>query len=210
MTLLRNPEATKDLQLCTRFVLLKGLADAPVAVNSPPVATAHHLIDYTAVGGEKALGTNSLITLCVTAIHCKPRWIQEVCEQSTSVFPSSWLKARCPPLPIYQLLKQVPVRSVQPSPSASQIFQSTGRCRAIWHCPILTSLCSHSHCYVKTLDCHWENISQLTNAKKTTDLQEMSLHQKSIYSWFFTLPQKCRWCCTICTSHSSEHFTHLN
>lgn len=29
----------------------------------------------------------------------------------------------------------------------------------------------------------------------TTDWKEMTLHQKSIYSWFFTLPQKCR--CTV-------------
>lgn len=51
---LRSPEFAKDLQLGTRFVvLLEGLADATETVNSPPVATALHLIDYTAVGRRK-------------------------------------------------------------------------------------------------------------------------------------------------------------
>lgn len=51
---LRSPEFAKDLQLGTRFVLLlERLADATETVNSPPVATAHHLIDYTAVGRRK-------------------------------------------------------------------------------------------------------------------------------------------------------------
>lgn len=49
----KKPWTIKDLHLCTRFNLLKDPADATVAVNSFPVATAHHLIDYTAVGGGK-------------------------------------------------------------------------------------------------------------------------------------------------------------
>ena len=51
--LLRTPQTIKDLHLCTRFDLLGDPADATVAVISLPVATAHHLIDYTAVGGGK-------------------------------------------------------------------------------------------------------------------------------------------------------------
>lgn len=40
------------MHLCSGFNVLKVPADATVAVNSSPVATAHHLIDYAAVGGE--------------------------------------------------------------------------------------------------------------------------------------------------------------
>ena len=96
-------EFAKDFLLCTRF---EGAADATVAVNSPPVATAHHLIDYSAVGGEKGLGTDHLITLCVTAIHCKPPWIREVCKQSPRAIPNlfaSWrLGSSFPPPPPHQ------------------------------------------------------------------------------------------------------------
>ncbi len=76
----------RQIQPAERF------ADATAAVNSPPVATAHHLIDYAAVGGEKDLGTDQLITLRVTAIHCKPPWIQEACEQSPRAFPTVFAK----------------------------------------------------------------------------------------------------------------------
>lgn len=108
MNKLRAPEISKDLLQCTRF---KGAADATVAVNSHPVATAHQLIDYSAVGGEKDLGTDHLITLCVTAIHCKPPWIQEVCKQSPraipNLFASWWLGSSFTPLLINQLSEQV-------------------------------------------------------------------------------------------------------
>lgn len=54
--LLRSSQTIKDLHLYTRFNLLEDPADATVAVINLPVATAHHLIDYTAVGGgEKIL-----------------------------------------------------------------------------------------------------------------------------------------------------------
>lgn len=47
-------------------------------------------------------------------------------------------------------------------------------------------------------------------AQKTTDQEGgVTLHQKSIYSWFFTLPQQCRQRCTVCTFvifSSPEHF----
>lgn len=38
--------------VCSGFNVFKVPADATVAVNSSPVATAHHLIDYAAVGGQ--------------------------------------------------------------------------------------------------------------------------------------------------------------
>lgn len=56
------------LQICG-FNLLWGPADAPVAVNSFPVSTAHHLIDYAAVDGGKDFGAGHLITGSVTAIR---------------------------------------------------------------------------------------------------------------------------------------------
>lgn len=106
-----NCKTEIDPHLCSKFNWIKVPADAIVAVNSPPIATAHHQIDYAAVGGEKDLGTDHLITLCVTAIHCKPPWILKVCKQSPRAIPTvraiPWPESSYAPLLINQLSKQV-------------------------------------------------------------------------------------------------------
>lgn len=116
----RTPQTAIVLHLCSKFNPIKVPADAIVAVNSPPIATAHHQIGYAAVGGEKDLGTDHLITLCVTDIHCKPPWIHKVCKQSPRAIPTvlaiPWPKSSYFPFLINQLSKQVLGRSFHPVP----------------------------------------------------------------------------------------------
>ena len=134
-------------------------------------------------------------TMCVTAIRWKPPRVLEACKQSPRAFPtmiaSSWLgSSSTPPSPLsnYQNKCRAGRFNCLSAPLQNPIFEE--------HPPLLPA-----HC-VEKAPC---------SMLKKTDLREMTLHQKSIYSWFFfTLPQKCIWCCTVCTSHFSEHLTHPN
>lgn len=146
------------------------------------------------MGGERDFEGGQLITLWLTAIHCKnlpgpKEHASKTLGPSPPVFASSWPEARwnLPILPINQLSERAHLNCL--SAPVWVDLKPPGRKR--------NPLCS-------TQQAAWHTKTGPTQRRLTWN--GVTLHQKSIYSWFFTLPQQCRQCCTVCTCHFSEHF----
>lgn len=175
-----SSHTVKDLHLCTRVRLLKGPADATVAVNSPPVATAHHLIDYAAL--ETLDQSSSFPYVWQLSIANLPE-SREYASKAWGPFPLASVHLYSPP-PFSPLLS---------FPLSFSLTSDHNKSKAGKLNCFTTTLVSKTFGKFPNLLC-WLSCQHIVKKKKptmqkTNDLK-MTLHQKSIYSWFFTLPQK--------------------